>query len=96
MPIALAGLGQLRLFRPHVLDLLLTKMMRGVDPIDLADAEFLIGRGTITAEDFDTAIDGARVPDVIEIRELFDVAKPAVRSLIEKKRSDDRGSDLSE
>lgn len=38
----------LKLFRPATLDLILTKMMRGADPEDLADIEFLLQNEAVT------------------------------------------------
>jgi len=82
VPIELARLRQLRLSRPHLLDFLLTKMMRGSDPLDLADAAFLIQRGGVTSDDLEAAIAAARVPDIPEIRRLFAEAQAAIRKLL--------------
>ena len=40
----------LKLFRPHTIDLILTKMMRGNDPQDMEDVAFMIRHDGITAE----------------------------------------------
>ena len=42
VPITGLATRHLRLFRPATLDLILTKMMRGDDPQDLADIKFMI------------------------------------------------------
>src|SRR5437879_2341734 len=42
VPITLPPMRWLRLFRPATLDLILTKMMRGVDPQDMADIAFML------------------------------------------------------
>lgn len=78
VPIIFPGLRWLRLSRPHVLDLLLTKMMRGADPLDLVDARFLIERGEVQAAQLRAAIVEARVPDVPEIRQLFAEAQEEI------------------
>src|SRR5437868_2421264 len=44
VPITRPPTRWLRLFRPDTLDLILTKMMRGDDPQDMADIAFLISR----------------------------------------------------
>ncbi|MEO8353285.1 MAG: hypothetical protein ABI680_16270, partial [Chthoniobacteraceae bacterium] len=48
-PILLPGLVELRLSRPAAIDLLLTKMMRGLDPEDMAESAFLIQAGRVDA-----------------------------------------------
>lgn len=72
---------RLRLFRPATLDLILTKMMRGDDPQDLADIAFLIHEDQITAAQIESAFAGAVLPDLAELREAFERAKPRVREL---------------
>lgn len=71
----------LRLFRPHVIDLILTKMMRGNDELDMADIRFLMTRGNISPSQVEQAISEVRMPDVIELREAFDRAIPTVRGI---------------
>src|SRR5713101_3192386 len=73
------ALRWLRLFRPATLDLILTKMMRGDDPQDLADIAFLIRHDKITSGQIETALAGAVIPDLAELREAFERAKPLVR-----------------
>ena len=74
--VALA-LPKLVVFRPAALDLILTKMARG-DENDLADIQFLLRQEKISAEQLRAAFARARVPDVPEIRELFQAAQPKV------------------
>ena len=74
-------LRNLTVFRPATLDLILTKMARG-DENDLADIRFLLQQETIPADQLRTAFARARVPDVPEIRELFEKAQPKVLALI--------------
>jgi len=64
------GLTKLSIFRPHVLDLILTKMMRE-DPQDLADICFLLDREAVSRNDLIGAFDQARVPAIEEIRIAF-------------------------
>lgn len=71
----------LRLFRPATLDLILTKMMRGADPQDLADIAFLIRHDHVTAEQIEGALSAAVIPDLEELRDAFERAKPRVREL---------------
>jgi hypothetical protein len=71
----------LRLFRPHALDLILTKMMRGNDELDMADVRFLMTQENITPSQVDTAIQDARIPDVVELRDAFGRAIPSVRAI---------------
>jgi hypothetical protein len=71
--VAIAGnWRQVSLFRLGDLDLLLTKLMRN-DPIDRQDADFIIARGRLTSEAIRQALREARVPDVPEIREQFEL-----------------------
>lgn len=71
----------LRLFRPATLDLILTKMMRGDDPQDMADVAFLIRHDQVTPAQIESALADAVIPDLIELREAFERAKPRVREL---------------
>jgi hypothetical protein len=77
----------LRLFRPATLDLILTKMMRGDDPQDMADIAFLIGHDRITPEQVESATAEAVLPDLVELRDAFERAKPLVRGLARKAES---------
>lgn len=71
----------LHLWRPATLDLILTKMMRGDDSQDLADVEFLIHHDSITRADLLAAFSDAVLPDLQELRDAFEKAKPRVLSL---------------
>lgn len=72
----------LRLFRPATLDLILTKMMRGDDPQDLADVAFLVGHDGVTPAQLEAALAAAVIPDLTELRDAFERAKPLVRALV--------------
>jgi len=78
---------RLRLFRPATLDLILTKMMRGDDAQDMADVAFLIRHDRIGSEQFETALTEVVIPDVAELREAFERAKPPVRELLRQSRA---------
>ncbi|HAB15354.1 MAG TPA: hypothetical protein DCE44_02775, partial [Verrucomicrobiales bacterium] len=71
----------LQLFRPATLDLILTKMMRGDDPQDMADVEFLIRHDHITAAQVESAMAEVVLPELAELREAFAQAQPRVREL---------------
>jgi hypothetical protein len=71
----------LRLFRPATLDLILTKMMRGDDAQDMADVAFLIRHDRITPQQIESALAEALIPDLQELRDAFERAKPLVRDL---------------
>jgi hypothetical protein len=71
----------LRLFRPATLDLILTKMMRGDDAQDLADIDFLIRHDRLTPAQIEGAFTDVVIPDLAELREAFERAKPRVRDL---------------
>jgi len=73
-------LRNLQTFRPAAVDLLLTKMARG-DGQDLQDIRFLLQREPLSQESLRAAFTRARVPDVTEIRELFEKAQPKVLAL---------------
>ena len=82
VPISRPVLRWLRLWRPATLDLILSKMMRGDDAQDMSDIEFLIRRDEITPGQIETALNEAVIPDVAELREAFERAKPKVRDLV--------------
>jgi hypothetical protein len=56
-------------------------MMRG-DENDLADIRFLLAQEHISASQIADAFRRARVPDVPEIRELFEKAQPKVLAMM--------------
>jgi hypothetical protein len=72
----------LRLFRRATLDLILTKMMRGEDPQDMEDVAFLIRHDQITPAEMEEAFIRAVIPDLVELRDAFERAKPIVRKLV--------------
>ena len=78
VPISMPGLRWLRLFRPDAPDLLLTKMMRGLDPQDMEDAAFIIRAARLSCADVEEAIAAARIPGVTEIAEAFHSAVPRI------------------
>jgi hypothetical protein len=81
VPLTRPATRWLQLFRPATLDLILTKMMRGDDPQDMADIAFLLRHDRITPAQIESAIDRAVIPDLSELREGFERAKPRVREL---------------
>lgn len=70
--IPLDGLRHLALARPATVDLILTKMMR-VDPQDRDDLGFLLSRSGLDSDGIRDLAGQARVPDIPEIREAFEV-----------------------
>jgi hypothetical protein len=72
----------LRLFRPHPVDLILTKMMRGNDPQDMEDIAFLARQEGLTPEAMEVAFANVRMPDVQELRDAFERALPVVRDIL--------------
>lgn len=81
VPITRGTFHHLRLFRPATLDLVLTKMMRGDDPQDMADAAFLIRQGRISAAHLEAAFATVVIPDLVEFRDAFAKARPVVLKL---------------
>lgn len=81
VPITHPPLRWLRLFRPATLDLILTKMMRGDDPQDLADIDFLIRHDGVTPAEVERAMADVVLPDLAELRDAFERAEPRVRAL---------------
>ena len=82
VPITRPPTRWLRLFRPATLDLVLTKMMRGEDPQDMADVAFLIRHDRLTPAQVEGAFADAVLPDLVELRDAFERAKPLVRELV--------------
>ena len=80
VPIAVS-LTHLKLLRPATIDLVLTKMMRGADPEDLADIEFLLGHEPQSDAELRTAFARVRLPDIQELRDAFRAAQPKVLAL---------------
>ncbi len=81
VPLHRPVLRWLRLFRPATLDLILTKMMRGDDPQDMEDVAFLIGHDRVTPAQIEAAFSEAVIPNLEELRQAFERAKPRVREL---------------
>ena len=73
-------LTKLKVFRPAMVDLVLTKMARG-DEQDLEDIGFLLSQEPIVPRELQAAFARARVPEVAEIRQLFIAAQPKVLKL---------------
>lgn len=67
----------LDLYRLGDEDLLLSKLMRD-DPIDRADARFIVSRTGLTREAILDAIRDARVPEIEEIQEQFALCSQAL------------------
>ena len=78
VPISRLSLRQLKLFRPATIDLVLSKMMRGSDPQDMADAEFMIRHDRITEAQLLDAFSQMKLIELVELREAFTKAKPIV------------------
>ena len=72
LPIQQSSFQYLQLFRPATEDLILSKMMR-VDPQDREDVKFLIGEHPLRIDAAEKLIDQARVPDIPEIKEAFQI-----------------------
>ena len=84
-----APLQNVLLFRPAVVDLVLTKMARG-DTEDLKDIEFLLHQEPIATTELEREFACARIPNVPEVQTLFSKAKPKVLAIarqIEQKRA---------
>src|ERR1051325_5992048 len=72
------ALRNLRLFRPAGIDLVLTKMMRGADDQDMADARLIIERERITKAQLNEAFTQMRPIQIVELQDAFNRAKPLV------------------
>jgi len=75
----------LRLFRPHAVDLILTKMMRGNDPQDMEDVDFLARQPEVSPQQMEEAFATVRMPDIMELRDAFGRALPVVREIVRKR-----------
>lgn len=73
---------RLDLFRLGDLDLLLTKLMRD-DPLDRKDALFIIERASLALDEIEAAMNRARVPQIPEIQEQFEIAGRKVLALVQ-------------
>lgn len=74
----------LKLYRPHTIDLILTKMMRGDDAQDMEDVVFLVRHDGITLEQMEPAFATVRMPDIQELRDAFERALPRVRAILQR------------
>jgi hypothetical protein len=81
VPITKLRLPFLRLFRPATIDLILTKMMRGADAQDLSDIAFMIGHDHVFRTQLEQAFAEVRLPDIVELHDAFEKARPAVLAL---------------
>ena len=74
--------AHLKLLRPATLDLILTKMMRGADPEDLSDIQFLLKQEPVTEAELRAAFDRLRLPDIQELHDAFRAAQPKVLAMV--------------
>jgi len=81
VPITRLQLNHLKLFRPAAIDLVLTKMMRGNDEQDMADAEFIIQHDRITESDLLETFLQMKPIEIVELRDAFERAKPIVLNI---------------
>jgi hypothetical protein len=88
LPVLRPPLKFLRLFRPATIDLILTKMMRGNDEQDMQDVDFMIRHDRVTQRQIEDAFRDAVIPDVVELRDAYALAKPAVLALAQKAAAD--------
>ena len=82
VPITRLCLRRLKLFRPATVDLILTKMMRGSDEQDMADAEFMIRHDRISGAQMLEAFTQMKPIELVELRDAFERAKPVVLKLV--------------
>ena len=78
VPVTRLPLRHLKLFRPETIDLVLTKMMRGNDPQDMADAKFMIEHDQITKAQLNEAFTQMNPIELVELRDSFKRAQPIV------------------
>lgn len=84
LPVTRPPTRWLRLLRPATLDLILTKMMRGDDPQDLADIAFMIRHDRVTPAQIESALADVVLPDLTELHDAFARATPKVRELVSR------------
>jgi hypothetical protein len=82
VPLLRPATQRLKLYRPHTIDLILTKMMRGNDPQDMEDIAFLIKHDGITAAEMEPAFATVIIPPIQELKDAFQKALPLVRKLL--------------
>jgi len=78
IPVTRPPVRWLCLFRPATIDLVLSKMMRGNDPQDMADAEFMLRHDNITDGQLVEAFSQMKTIELAELHEAFVKAKPLV------------------
>jgi hypothetical protein len=88
LPVLRPPLKFLRLFRPATIDLILTKMMRGNDEQDMQDVDFMIRHDRITQQEIEDAFRDAVIPDIVELRDAYALARPTVLALAQKAAAD--------
>lgn len=71
--------SNLALYRLSDLDLLLSKLMRD-DPQDQQDAQFIIEAASLNRAAVENALQKARIPDIAEVREQFQLASQRLMS----------------
>jgi hypothetical protein len=76
-----ASLKHLNLLRPGAIDLVLTKMMRGADPEDLADIAFILKLEPLTEVELSAAFQRVRIPELQELHDAFRAAQPKVLAM---------------
>ncbi len=91
-PVCPGRYRNLELFRPSAIDLILTKMMRN-DLQDIADIRFLIERERVSPRQLQEGFDRARIPEIAEIRAIFEKMKLGV---LEMARSGEQPRGVSE
>ncbi len=74
-------MNHLDLPRPATVDLVLTKMMRGNDEQDMADAAFMIRHDGITEGQLLAAFSQMKPIELVELRDAFASAKPRIMEL---------------
>lgn len=84
LPVLRPPTRHLKLFRPHTIDLILTKMMRGDDPQDMEDIAFMVRHDGITREEMEPAFANVRMPEVVELHDAFARALPLVRGILDR------------
>lgn len=78
VPVSRPLLRWLQLYRPATVDLVLSKMMRGSDPQDMADAAFMILHDRITEDQLLVAFENMKPFKFAELQDAFHKAKPLV------------------
>ena len=81
LPITRLRLIHLKLLRPATIDLVLTKMMRGTDEQDMADAEFMIRYDRISESQLLEAFSQMKPIELVELRDAFAKAEPIILRL---------------